>query len=164
LLVLLLETSMEMLIVERKWTKKFIISLQNVFWTLQLLEQWHYNLKFTTAWLFGNFKINTTCSASSFSSFSISGVSCEFILLCSLNFSFQISCGDLVVIIDCLGISIVPYVALLVLPVLGRMSDQNDSVRLMATSCFASLVRLMPLDVSDSVSLSENSEIRKTVS
>ena len=54
----------------------------------------------------------------------------------------------LLVIIDCLGIGIVPYVALLVLPVLGRMSDQNDGVRLMATSCFASLVRLMPLDVS----------------
>lgn len=29
---------------------------------------------------------------------------------------------------------------------MGRMSDQNDSVRVLATQCFAQLVRLMPLD------------------
>lgn len=73
------------------------------------------------------------------------------------NVVFKMSIDTFLVVIDCLGIGIVPYVALLVLPVLGRMSDQNDSVRLMATSCFASLVRLMPLDVSAPVTELENS-------
>lgn len=41
----------------------------------------------------------------------------------------------------------VPYVVLLVVPVLGRMSDQCEDVRLMATYCFATLIRLMPLEV-----------------
>lgn len=35
---------------------------------------------------------------------------------------------------------------LLVVPLLGRMSDQNMSVRLMGTHSFATLVQLMPLD------------------
>jgi len=30
--------------------------------------------------------------------------------------------------------------------VAGRMSDQNQPVRLMATHCFATLIQLMPLD------------------
>ena len=40
------------------------------------------------------------------------------------------------------------YVVLLVMPVMGRMSDQNEEVRLMASRCFANLVTLMPLEVS----------------
>ncbi|XP_064635758.1 TATA-binding protein-associated factor 172-like [Lineus longissimus] len=48
--------------------------------------------------------------------------------------------------IDHLGVEIVPYTVLLVVPVLGRMTDQNESVRLMATQCFAMLIRLMPLE------------------
>ena len=48
-----------------------------------------------------------------------------------------------------LGVCIVPYIVLLVVPVLGRMSDQDQAVRLMATQCFATLIRLMPLEVSD---------------
>ncbi|XP_054159429.1 TATA-binding protein-associated factor 172-like [Oppia nitens] len=47
---------------------------------------------------------------------------------------------------DSLGFSIVPYIVLLIVPMLGRMSDHNDSVRLLATHCFAQLVQLMPLD------------------
>src|SRR5690606_3851712 len=43
-------------------------------------------------------------------------------------------------------IRIVPFISLLVVPMLGRMSDQNQSVRLLATQCFAQLVKLMPLD------------------
>ena len=35
---------------------------------------------------------------------------------------------------------------LLVIPVLGRMSDTNESVRLVATQSFATLIRLMPLE------------------
>ena len=49
--------------------------------------------------------------------------------------------------IDRLGMGAVPYVVLLVVPVLGRMSDQCEDVRLMATYCFATLIRLMPLEV-----------------
>ncbi|KDR13008.1 TATA-binding protein-associated factor 172 [Zootermopsis nevadensis] len=45
-----------------------------------------------------------------------------------------------------LQFNIVPYIVLLVVPLLGRMSDQNQPVRLMATHCFATLIQLMPLD------------------
>ena len=50
-------------------------------------------------------------------------------------------------VIEKLGMSVVPYVVLLVVPVLGRMSDQCEDVRLMATYCFATLIRFMPLEV-----------------
>ncbi|XP_045477599.1 TATA-binding protein-associated factor 172 isoform X2 [Harmonia axyridis] len=49
-------------------------------------------------------------------------------------------------IVEVLQYNIIPYVVLLIVPLLGRMSDQNKSVRLMGTSCFATLVQLMPLD------------------
>lgn len=51
-----------------------------------------------------------------------------------------------------LDVGIIPYIVLLVVPVLGRMSDQTDSVRFMATQCFATLIRLMPLEVSRTLS------------
>ena len=50
-------------------------------------------------------------------------------------------------IIEQLGMDLVPYIVLLVVPVLGRMSDQDQAVRLMATQCFATLIKLMPLEV-----------------
>ncbi|XP_069467480.1 TATA-binding protein-associated factor 172 isoform X2 [Ambystoma mexicanum] len=49
-------------------------------------------------------------------------------------------------VMEQLEVGIVPYIVLLVVPVLGRMSDQTDSVRFMATQCFATLIRLMPLE------------------
>ncbi|KAB0793551.1 hypothetical protein PPYR_13171 [Photinus pyralis] len=49
-------------------------------------------------------------------------------------------------IVETLQFNIVPYVVLLVVPLLGRMSDQNQCVRLMGTHSFATLVQLMPLD------------------
>ncbi|CAG9763742.1 unnamed protein product [Ceutorhynchus assimilis] len=49
-------------------------------------------------------------------------------------------------IVDTLQFNIIPFVVLLVVPLLGRMSDQNVSVRLMGTHSFATLVQLMPLD------------------
>ncbi|XP_041123938.1 TATA-binding protein-associated factor 172 isoform X1 [Polyodon spathula] len=49
-------------------------------------------------------------------------------------------------VMEQLEVDIVPYIVLLVVPVLGRMSDQTDSVRFMATQCFATLIRLMPLE------------------
>ena len=50
-------------------------------------------------------------------------------------------------LIDQLGLDVVPYVVLLVVPVLGCMSDQNTAVRLMATHCFSALIRIIPLEV-----------------
>lgn len=49
-------------------------------------------------------------------------------------------------IVNRLQFEVVPYVVLLIVPVLGRMSDFDQSVRLMATNCFATLIQLMPLD------------------
>ncbi|KFM58087.1 TATA-binding protein-associated factor 172, partial [Stegodyphus mimosarum] len=49
-------------------------------------------------------------------------------------------------IIDELGLDIVPYIVFLIVPMLGRMSDKNEQVRLLATYCFASLIKLMPLE------------------
>ena len=49
-------------------------------------------------------------------------------------------------IVNKLQFKIVPYVVLLIVPVLGRMSDQNQAVRLISTNCFATLIQLMPLD------------------
>jgi TATA-binding protein-associated factor len=51
-------------------------------------------------------------------------------------------------IVQRLDIQILPYVIFLVVPVLGRMSDSDDDVRLMATNTFASLIKLVPLEVS----------------
>ena len=42
--------------------------------------------------------------------------------------------------------SILPYVIFLIVPILGRMSDSNDDVRLLATTSFATLIKLVPLE------------------
>ena len=90
--------------------------------------------------------------------------SCFFLVLgkpsffssCLPYFSYTCSFYELLLSLTCccvsgvierLGMSVVPYVVLLVVPVLGRMSDQCEDVRLMATYCFATLIRLMPLEV-----------------
>lgn len=49
---------------------------------------------------------------------------------------------------EILDIKILPYVIFLVVPVLGRMSDSDDDVRLVATNTFATLVKLVPLEAS----------------
>ncbi|KPV76382.1 uncharacterized protein RHOBADRAFT_52398 [Rhodotorula graminis WP1] len=49
-------------------------------------------------------------------------------------------------LVELLDIKILPYVIFLVVPVLGRMSDPDDEVRLVATNTFASLVKLVPLE------------------
>ena len=41
---------------------------------------------------------------------------------------------------------ILPYVIFFVAPILGRMTDQDDDVRLLATRAFAHLVALVPLE------------------
>ncbi|KAI9837437.1 MAG: TATA-binding protein-associated factor mot1 [Sclerophora amabilis] len=41
---------------------------------------------------------------------------------------------------------ILPYVIFLIVPVLGRMSDSDEEIRLLATTTFATLVKLVPLE------------------
>lgn len=45
-----------------------------------------------------------------------------------------------------LDLKILPYVIFLIVPVLGRMSDNDEMVRLVATNTFASLVKMVPLE------------------
>ena len=54
--------------------------------------------------------------------------------------------NHILVIINELGLGIVPYIVLLLVPVLGAISDRDPSVRLQAAQCFANLVKLAPLD------------------
>lgn len=49
-----------------------------------------------------------------------------------------------------LQIKIVPYIVMLIVPLLGCLSDPNECIRLLATRSFASLIQLMPLDLKDS--------------
>ncbi|KAK4703463.1 TATA-binding protein-associated factor, partial [Phenoliferia sp. Uapishka_3] len=49
-------------------------------------------------------------------------------------------------IVELLDVKILPYVIFLVVPVLGRMSDSDDDVRLVATNTFATLIKLVPLE------------------
>ena len=46
-----------------------------------------------------------------------------------------------------LDTDILPYVIFLIVPVMGRMSDSDNDVRLLATETFATLVKLVPLEV-----------------
>lgn len=52
------------------------------------------------------------------------------------------------VVVKRLNEGILPYVAFLLVPVLGRMCDSEESIRLAASGCFAELVQLLPLEVS----------------
>jgi TATA-binding protein-associated factor len=45
-----------------------------------------------------------------------------------------------------MGDGILPYVIFLIVPVLGRMSDSDHDIRLIATTSFATLVKLVPLE------------------
>lgn len=49
-------------------------------------------------------------------------------------------------IIETLGVNVIPYSVLFMVPLLGRMSDQNQAVRLVCSATFATLVQLLPLD------------------
>ncbi|EXJ92454.1 hypothetical protein A1O3_01005 [Capronia epimyces CBS 606.96] len=49
-------------------------------------------------------------------------------------------------LITVMGDRILPYVIFLIVPVLGRMSDANHDIRLLATTSFATLVKLVPLE------------------
>ena len=60
-------------------------------------------------------------------------------------------------LISVMGDAILPYVIFLIVPVLGRMSDSDNEVRLIATTSFATLVKLVPLEagIPDPPGLSE---------
>ncbi|XP_013143480.1 PREDICTED: TATA-binding protein-associated factor 172 [Papilio polytes] len=61
----------------------------------------------------------------------------------------RVRCGAaeaLARLVDALQLHVVPYIVLLVIPLLGRMSDHCEAVRTMSTRCFATLIQLMPLD------------------
>uniref|UniRef100_A0A060TAG3 TATA-binding protein-associated factor mot1 n=1 Tax=Blastobotrys adeninivorans TaxID=409370 RepID=A0A060TAG3_BLAAD len=45
-----------------------------------------------------------------------------------------------------MGVDILPYVVFLIVPVLGRMSDADGGIRLIATTTFASIIKLVPLE------------------
>ncbi|XP_078035668.1 histone acetyltransferase 1 isoform X2 [Augochlora pura] len=49
-------------------------------------------------------------------------------------------------LVESLGVNIVPYAVLFMVPLLGRMSDQNQAVKLACSATFATLVQLLPLD------------------
>ena len=51
-------------------------------------------------------------------------------------------------IVQKLDIKALPYVIFMIVPVLGRMSDSDDDIRSTATNTFASLVKMVPLEVS----------------
>ncbi|KAK3357051.1 hypothetical protein B0T25DRAFT_145515 [Lasiosphaeria hispida] len=60
-------------------------------------------------------------------------------------------------LIAVMGDRILPYVIFLIVPVLGRMSDSDNEIRLIATTSFATLVKLVPLEagIPDPPGLSE---------
>ncbi|CAM1505486.1 Fc.00g111230.m01.CDS01 [Cosmosporella sp. VM-42] len=60
-------------------------------------------------------------------------------------------------LIAVMGDAILPYVIFLIVPVLGRMSDTDNEIRLIATTSFATLVKLVPLEagIPDPPGLSE---------
>ena len=60
-----------------------------------------------------------------------------------------------------LGLQLVPYIVLLIVPVLGAMSDTDHQVRLLATNTFATLVRLLPLDGGGTSSVELGEELRQ---
>ncbi|QPG72722.1 hypothetical protein FOA43_000023 [Brettanomyces nanus] len=49
-------------------------------------------------------------------------------------------------ITNLMGSDILPYVVFLIVPVMGRMSDSDQNVRILATTTFASIIKLVPLE------------------
>ncbi|KAG0170991.1 TATA-binding protein-associated factor mot1 [Apophysomyces sp. BC1034] len=49
-------------------------------------------------------------------------------------------------LVQLLDTKVLPYTIFLIVPILGRMSDVDDSVRLICTNCFALLIKLVPLE------------------
>lgn len=56
-------------------------------------------------------------------------------------------------LVNTLDADILPYVIFLIVPVMGRMSDSDNDIRLLATETFATLVKLVPLEVHHYITL-----------
>lgn len=54
-------------------------------------------------------------------------------------------------IVQRLDLKALPYVIFMVVPILGRMSDLDEDIRSTATNTFASLVKMVPLEVRCSI-------------
>lgn len=72
-------------------------------------------------------------------------------ILPSINNAHNVACRQGVVeciyhIVHAMEDRILPYVIFLIVPVLGRMSDADGETRLIATTTFATLVKLVPLE------------------
>ncbi len=83
-------------------------------------------------------------------------------VLPSINNALDVHCRQgaiecLYHLIHVMADGILPYVIFLIVPVLGRMSDSDNDVRLIATTTFATLVKLVPLEagIPDPPGLSE---------
>ena len=50
-------------------------------------------------------------------------------------------------LIDRLGVGILSYAVFLVVPLLGRMSDQDEHTRAIAAQTFAKVIQIIPLEV-----------------
>ena len=50
-------------------------------------------------------------------------------------------------IVQRLDIKALPYVLFMIVPILGRMSDSDEEIRSISTNTFASLVKMVPLEV-----------------
>ena len=65
----------------------------------------------------------------------------------SIDVASRQGCVELIYhLIQVMEDSILPYVIFLIVPILGRMSDSDSDVRLLATTTFATLVKLVPLE------------------
>jgi TATA-binding protein-associated factor len=53
------------------------------------------------------------------------------------------------VIVEELEMEILQWVVFFVVPLLKRMSDQDDSTRELASACFGHVIKLLPLEVCD---------------
>ncbi|EEP77218.1 hypothetical protein UREG_02067 [Uncinocarpus reesii 1704] len=72
-------------------------------------------------------------------------------VLPSINNALDVNCRQGAIeciyhLIHVMEEKILPYVVFLIVPVLGRMSDSDNDVRLLATTAFATLVKLVPLE------------------
>lgn len=50
-------------------------------------------------------------------------------------------------VVNTLQFKTLPYIIFLIVPLLGRMSDPDEDVRSAATNSFATLVKMVPLEV-----------------
>lgn len=56
---------------------------------------------------------------------------------------------------------ILPYVVFLIVPLLGRMSDSNEDIRKIATTTFASIIKLVPLEAGIEAPVGLSEELMK---